>query len=120
MERHKQKSRGRPRANTIGARDAFDIIQNYRRQENISFNELAIRFGLTPSSVARALADREGARWTPTFKTLYRIAKNEEKGMSIFPAIKRLAAYEGPGEVEIKRLLGDVEALITTLTTARR
>ena len=32
----------------------------------------------------------------------------------------RLASYEGPGEAAVKRLLSDVEELITSLSTARR
>jgi transcriptional regulator with XRE-family HTH domain len=119
MERNKPRARGRPRSDTKGARDAFDVIQRYRDRQNLSLNELAIRSGLTPSSVARALNNREGARWTPTFKIIYSVAENNDTSVRISPVMKRLAAYEGPGEAEVKRLLDDVEALITTLSASR-
>jgi transcriptional regulator with XRE-family HTH domain len=119
MEREKPRARGRPRSDTKGAQDAFDIIRRYLELENLSLNELALRCELTPSSVARALANREETRWTPTFKTIYSVAKNNDVRVRISPAMKRLAAYQGPGEVEVKRLLDDVEALITTLSASK-
>lgn len=119
MESDKPRARGRPRSETKGARDAFDAIQRYREHEKLSVNELAIRCGLTPSSVARALGDRQDARWTPTFRTIYSVAENGDKNARISPVMKRLAAYAGPGEAEVKRLLDDVEALITTLAAGR-
>lgn len=119
MEREKPRSRGRPRSDTKGARDAFDIVRRYLERQRLSLNELALRCGLTPSSVARALSNREDARWTPTFKIIYSVAENNDMSTRISPAIKRLAAYEGPGEAEVKRLLDDVEALITTLSASK-
>jgi transcriptional regulator with XRE-family HTH domain len=120
MERNKPRIRGRPRSEGAGASDAFDEITRYIQQNNISLNQLAIRCALTPSSVTRALSAKETARWTPTFRTIYSIAKKNEVGTRISPAMKRLAAYEGPGEAEVKRLLDDVEALIATLSTSAR
>jgi hypothetical protein len=38
----------------------------------------------------------------------------------ITPAMARLASYEGPGEAVVKRLLDDVEELITSLSSSRR
>jgi transcriptional regulator with XRE-family HTH domain len=114
------KPRGRPRSDTAGAQDAFDAIERYRNANGLSFNKLAIRCGLTPSSVSRALADRQTARWTPTLEKIYSIAKNGAVDTRISPAMRRLAAYEGPGEAAVKRLLDDVETLITTLSTSRR
>ena len=108
--------RGRPRSRMAGAQEAFDTIEKYRRAENLSLNELAIRCRLTPSSVSRALADRQTARWTPTLTRIYCIAKNGEIETKISPVMRRLAAYEGPGEVAVKRLLDDVETLIATLS----
>jgi transcriptional regulator with XRE-family HTH domain len=120
MESDNTKPRGRPPSRTAGAQEAFDAIEEYRKGLNLSFNELAIRCGLTPSSVLRALADRRTARWTPTLTRIYSIAKNEAVETKISPVMRRLAAYEGPGEAAVKRLLDDVETLITTLTTLRR
>ena len=120
MGSDKPRNRGRPRSETTGAREAFDVIHGYVQGNKLSLNELAIRCSLTPSSVTRALSSKETARWTPTFKAIYSIAKNNDLGMRISPAMKRLAAYEGPGEAEVKRLLDDVEALITTLSTTGR
>jgi transcriptional regulator with XRE-family HTH domain len=120
MESTNPRRRGRPRSDTAGAQEAFDLIEQYRRQEKLSCNELAIRCGLTPSSVSRALADRRTARWTPTLKQIYSIAKNTAIETRISPVMRRLAAYEGPGEAAVKRLLDDVETLITTLSTSRR
>jgi hypothetical protein len=120
MERNKPRIRGRPRSETAGASEAFDVIKQYMQLNNVSPNKLAIRCALTPSSVTRALSAKETARWTPTFRTIYRIAKNNDVEMRISPVMKRLAAYEGPGEAEVKRLLDDVEALITTLSTSAR
>jgi transcriptional regulator with XRE-family HTH domain len=120
MERYETKSRGRPRSAADGATDAFDVIRHYIEQNNLSLNELALHCGLTPSSVTRALSSRDGARWTPTFKTIYSIALNRVLDLHISPVMKRLASYQGPGEIEVKRLLNDVEALITTLSASRR
>jgi hypothetical protein len=120
MESDGTTKRGRPRSDSAGAPAAFDSIKGYIALNKLSFNELAIRCGLTPSSVTRALSSRDVARWTPTFRTLYSIAINNEIDARISPAMKRLAAYEGPGEGEVKRLLDDVEALITTLSAQKR
>ena len=119
MRSENPRPRGRPRSDSAGALEAFDEIERYRTAEGLSFNELAIRCGLTPSSVSRALADRQKARWTPTLKKLYSIAKNGVD-TRISPVMRRLAAYEGPGEAAVKRLLDDVEMLITTLSSSRR
>jgi transcriptional regulator with XRE-family HTH domain len=120
MRSENPKPRGRPRSDTAGAQEAFDAIERYRKAEKLSLNELSIRCGLTPSSVSRALANRQAARWTPTLKKIYSIAKNGDMEARISPVMKRLAAYEGPGEAAVKRLLADVETLITTLSASRR
>lgn len=119
MKRNSPKSRGRPRSDATDAADAFDVISRYAVQHNLSKNELALHCGLTPSSVSRALSSRAQARWTPTFKAIYRIALNKDVNPAITPAIKRLASYQGPGEIEVKRLLTDVDALLTTLAASR-
>jgi transcriptional regulator with XRE-family HTH domain len=119
-ESNKPRPRGRPRSDTAGAREAFDSVQRYRERENLSVNALAVRCGMTPSTVSRALANRDSARFTPTLKTLYSIAENRGANAKISPAMKRLAAYKGPGEAAVKRLLNDVEDLITLLSTLRR
>jgi transcriptional regulator with XRE-family HTH domain len=120
MRSEERKLRGRPRSATVGAREAFDAVQSYRERENLSFNALALRCGMTPSTVSRTLENRESARWTPALKGLYSIAENKNVNAKISPAMKRLAAYEGPGEAAVKRLLNDFEELITTLSTSRR
>lgn len=120
MGSEKPRPRGRPRSDTVGAREAFDSIQRYRERENLSLNALALRCRMTPSTVSRALANRENARWTPALKRIYSIAENGDVNAKISPVMKRLATYEGPGEAAVKRLLNDVEELITTLSTSRR
>ena len=119
MKSGKPRKRGRPRSDTSGAQEAFDLIERYRTAEKISLNEFALRCSLTPSSVSRALSDRASARWTPTFKAIYSIAKNGSPDARISPAMKRLAAYEGPAEEAVKRLLDNVDALIATLSASR-
>lgn len=119
MEGRKVITRGRPRCATAGATDAFDLIKDYLDRNDLSLNQLAIHCGLTSSSVTRALSSRNAARWTPTFKAIYRIALNKESNLRISPAMKRLAAYQGPGELEVKRLLTDVDALLTTLSASK-
>jgi hypothetical protein len=120
MEIRKPGNRGRPRSDTAGASEAFDLIKRFMQRNKVSANKLAIRCALTPSSVTRALSSREAARWTPTFRHIYSVVKNSHGGMRISPAMKRLAAYKGPGEAEVKRLLDDVEALVATLSTPGR
>jgi transcriptional regulator with XRE-family HTH domain len=120
MESNRRRNRGRPRSETAGAREAFEVIKRYLERNKLTLNELAIHSSLTASSVTRALSNKDTARWTPTFKILYSIAKNHDIGIKLSPAMKRLAAYEGPGEIEVKRLLDNVEALITSLSTSGR
>jgi hypothetical protein len=74
---------------------------------------------MTPSTVSRALASRLNARWTPALRKLYSIAKKDDVTVKVTPAMARLASYDGPGEAAVKRLLNDVEELITTLSTSR-
>src|SRR6185437_16237584 len=98
MESEKSHRRGRPRSHTEGAREAYDAIYRYMAEEKLSLNALALRCEMTPSTVARALADRESARWTPGFRRIYSIAENREPGTKMSPTIRRLASYEGPAE----------------------
>lgn len=121
MRRLKQKgSRGRPVSVSEGAGDAFDLVERYRVENGLSFNALALRCGMTPSTVSRALSSRSEARWTPALHRLYSIAKNNDMTAKVAPAMVRLASYEGPGEAAVKRLLSDVEDLIASLSTSRR
>jgi hypothetical protein len=103
-----------------GASEAFDLIRKYMEQRKITANKLAISCALTPSSVTRALSSREAARWTPTFRVIYSNAINKDIEIRISPAMRRLAAYKGSGEAEVKRLLEDVDALVATLSTSER
>lgn len=112
--------RGRPPSASEGARDAFDAVESYRAANSLSLNALALRCGMTPSTVSRALNNRSDAKWTPALRKLYSIAKNDPLVAKVTPAMARLASYEGPGEAAVKRLLNDVEELITSLSTARR
>jgi transcriptional regulator with XRE-family HTH domain len=98
-----------------GAPEAFDVIQQYIEKNDLSMNGLAIKCGLTPSTVSRALSDRAKARWTPALRKIYSVAENKNSDVP-GEAIGRLAAYKGPGEIEVKRLLTDVEQLIATLS----
>jgi transcriptional regulator with XRE-family HTH domain len=120
MKRPTAIRRGRPRSASEGARDAFDVVESYRAANSLSFNALALRCGMTPSTVSRALSSRAGARWTPALRKLYSIAQNDPAAGKITPVMTRLASYEGPGEAAVKRLLNDVEELIESLSTARR
>lgn len=112
----RKKRRGRPRSASDGAAAAFDIVERYRSARGLSYNALAVRCSMTPSTVSRALGKRSSARWTPTLRKLYSIAKNSS---TVEPAAvaARLESYAGPGEAVVKRLLDDVEELITTLST---
>lgn len=94
-------------------------MESFRAANSLTINALAVRCGMTPSTVSRTLSDRSAARWTPALEKLYSIAKNNDVKAKVTPAMARLAAYEGPGEAAVKRLLGDVEELITTLSTSR-
>jgi len=112
--------RGRPKSASEGARDAFDVVESFREANSLSFNALAVRCGMTPSTVSRALNNRSDARWTPALRRLYSIAKNDPLTAKVTPAMTRLAAYQGPGETAVRRLLNDVEELIASLSRARR
>jgi hypothetical protein len=108
--------RGRPSSTIEGAIDAFDAVERFRQQNGLTPNALAIRFGITPSSVGRCLSERSKARWTPTLKSLYRNALNEMEKTVPYPALQRLARYAGPAEPIVRRLLGDMEELVSTLS----
>ncbi len=118
--RKPRRSKGRPLSASDGAADAFDAIEQFRAANSLTKNALALRYKMTPSTVSRALGSRSAARWTPTLKQLYRIAKNEAPVARVTPAMARLASYEGPGNMVVRRLLGDVEDLITSLSPLRR
>ena len=90
------KGKGRPTSKSEGAREAFDLVQQYRSARKLPTNALAIRFGMTPSSVIRALSDRSAARWTPTLKKLYYNAVNDVQPQSIDPVLNDLQSYCGP------------------------
>jgi transcriptional regulator with XRE-family HTH domain len=111
--------KGRPTSESQGAREAFDYVQQYRLERRLSANALAIRFGMTPSSVIRALSDRSAARWTPTLRKLYYNAKNDLQPQSIDPVLNELQSYRGPGDRVVKRMLADMRELIVTLTRSR-
>ena len=119
MAKSQKKRRGRPRSVSEGAGDAFDVVERYRTNHALSCNALALRCGMTPSTVSRALGSRSSARWTPTLRKLYSIAKNDAAEGKATPVVARLASYAGPGEAAVKRLLDDVEELITTLSTSQ-
>lgn len=112
-------NRGRPVSSTDGAQEAFDYIEQYRNSRNLTVNALAVSFGMTPSTVMRALSNRSSARWTPTLKRLYSGAKKDRNMDSQALVVSRLAAYEGPGEPVVKRILADVEELIVALSHQR-
>lgn len=111
--------RGRPFSKVEGASDAFDEVERFRMANSMTMNALAIRFGITPSSVARCLSDRKEARWTPTLTQLYRNVLISKAESTVSPALQRLASYTGPAEPVLKRLLGDMEELIETLSRER-
>lgn len=106
-------TRGRPTSRVDGAPEAFDYVERYKQQQGIKNNELAIRFGMTPSTVNRALQSRETASWTPGFQKLYCNVKSAVQGKA---AIQRLAEYAGPADSIVRRLIEDVDALVTTLS----
>jgi len=112
-------NKGRPLSKSEGAREAFDYIQQYRLSRRLQNNALAIRFGMTPSSVNRAMSNRSGARWTPTLTKLYYNAVNDVKAQSADPVLSDLQSYRGPGNQVVKRILADVRELIVTLGQAR-
>ncbi len=120
IESEKSHRRGRPRSDSEGAREAYDVIHRYMTRESLSLNALALRCEMTPSTVARALADRESARWTPGFRRIYSIAENGDHDDKISPTMRRLASYEGPAEATVRRLLSDIEELVMTLSSSRR
>jgi hypothetical protein len=111
--------RGRPFSKAQGASDAFDEVERFRMANSMTMNALAIHFGITPSSVARCLSDRNEARWTPTLTQLYRNVLISKAESAVSPALQRLASYTGPAEPVLKRLLGNMEELIETLSRER-
>jgi hypothetical protein len=113
------KSKGRPISKSGGAREAFDYVQQYRITRKLPTNALAIRFGMTPSSVIRALSDRSTARWTPTLTKLYYNAINDLQPQSVDPVLNELQSYCGPGGQVVKRILADMRELIVTLGQSR-
>jgi transcriptional regulator with XRE-family HTH domain len=115
MKSASKKPRGRPVAPVQGAGAAFDFVERYRKRHGLTQNALALSFGMTPSTVSRALADRSTARLTPGLRQLYSIAKNRTDPAEL-ERLQRLSAYSGPGEEALKRLLADVDALIAALS----
>jgi transcriptional regulator with XRE-family HTH domain len=118
MERPSAKlPRGRPKSSTKGAQEAFELVERFRKERGFSMNALAVNFGMTPSSVSRALAERAQARWTPTLRRLYYNAINNRSTGG--DTLSRLSTYRGPGEEAVQRLLADVEVLIETLSHSK-
>ena len=111
--------RGRPFSKAQGAPEAFDEVERFRAANNMTMNALAIHFGITPSSVARCLSHRDEARWTPTLTQLYRNVLMAKVEPTMSPALQRLASYTGPAEPVLKRLLGNMEELIETLSQGK-
>ena len=107
--------RGRPVSLTEGAAEAHDEIVAFMEARGFKPASFARAFAMTPSTVGRALPGRERASWTPAFRKIYCIAKNKA-GVTSTASLERLAAYSGPGEAAVKRILADVDELVRTLS----
>jgi hypothetical protein len=128
--------RGRPRSPAEGAREAYDFIEAFRNKRGISRNEMALLFGMTPSTVSRNLPEDPGlCRMRPGLRKIYGIALNwkdadpaggnvqkigtaaDMQVVATSPALL-LARYSGPGEGVVRRILQDVAELVATIKPA--
>lgn len=106
--------RGRPRSASNGAWKAICSIRDYLAWASLTPNAWAVRIGQTPSSVHRALTQtKEGARWTPTLKALYRIAENPEEARAQHSTVTKLTSVPPPQGEVVQRILRDLEELVT-------
>lgn len=128
--------RGRPKGKTEGAPEALDAVDQMCQELDISYNALALRLRMTPSSVSRAMGqERSQAVLTPTLIELNRNAliylSGERAGTNSDTDSSRtmihpesvaltLANYAGPGKPAVERILSDVADLISTLRASER
>ncbi len=116
MDKKKPRKRGRPPSDMQGAAEAFDVISAFLNSNNLSHHSFSRQYGMTATTVMRALESRETAAWTPGFRKIYNIAINAATPFS--PAdLERLYAYTGPGSAAVKRILSDVAELVRALAT---
>ena len=115
-----RRARGRPIASSDGAPEAHDEIVARLKATGMQLADFARYHKLDYVSVWRAMSDRSSARWTPTFTKIYAIAVNNGADKPSSGGVgQRLNAYQGPGEVVVRRILSDLEELLGTLAARR-
>jgi hypothetical protein len=118
--------RGRPKAETEGAREAIAEIERKMKRENLSCTRLALALQMNTSSVTRALNQGDPPGWTPSLKRIYRIAiKGDGAALKITPGreeatLQRLLKTPPAAAGAVRAILNDVQRLVEALSAPQR
>ena len=112
------RARGRPKSEAKGAAHAVRDVAAYLEAHRLSASTLALRLGMHPSSVTRALGQQQ-PRWTPSLRKICNAINQKTATRATEPLagkaarrLERLLSSSEPAAEAVLAILDDVQQLV--------